>query len=137
MDLSIHCATIFIIHWALPSSLWNALSSSLHLCCCLDLVPLYPFSKANSTLGVFALRALPSGLYCERHFIILEIRYAIRNSTMARYAQTRRVPLNMYSPCIFMAEMMLYSLRPSLCNSAIHSNDRMCILKLWKGGKMK
>jgi len=36
-----------------------------------------PFSRPISALGVFALRALLSGLYCERSFINIEIRYDI------------------------------------------------------------
>jgi len=40
-------------------------------------IPIYSFSKLISTLGVFALGALLSGLYYERSFINLEIQYDI------------------------------------------------------------
>jgi len=46
--------------------------------CCLDLFQhSSPFSKPVSTLGVFALGALLSGLDCERRYINLEIRLSV------------------------------------------------------------
>ena len=57
-------------YWALPLECSSFLSS-LNLA----VQHPYPFSKLISTLGVFTLGALLSGLNCEQRFINLEIRY--------------------------------------------------------------
>src|SRR6218665_1237161 len=63
----------------------SALPSSLRLTFLSDQHP-YPFSKRISTLGVFALGALLSGLYYEMRFINLEIRYdTTRNNILWTY----------------------------------------------------
>src|SRR6218665_87796 len=43
-----------------------------------------PFSSPISTLGVFALGVLLSGIYCERRYINLEIRYSTRQCKAAQ-----------------------------------------------------
>src|SRR6218665_1073821 len=65
-------------YWALPLECSSFLSS-LNLA----VQHPYPFSKLISTLGVFILVALLSGLYCERRFINLEIRNDTNASGLA------------------------------------------------------
>src|SRR6218665_4011208 len=62
-------------------SLWNALPSSLRLSLlsgsCSTSLSGYPFSTLISTFGVFTLAALLSGVYCERGYTNLEMRYVL------------------------------------------------------------